>query len=187
MNYNYSSWGFLIFILFMALPLMLALLPLIFRYCRKAFEYLDSKIPHFLSKKIKSNPDNHIISSQNHRFTHLSHLLSLLMKAFNLKTNLVELFCQGPEGKDSESLRIFDLLKIISCLIIIFYHSSNESGPEIPEETTLIFAIIYNMGQIVDVFFWISGCLNFLSLQRRFTQIFKQNNVNFYLVFFDLV
>ena len=187
MNYNYSSWGFLIFILFMALPLMLALLPLIFRYCRKAFEYLDSKIPHFLSKKIKSNPDNHIISSQNHRFTHLSHLLSLLMKAFNLKTNLVELCCQGPEGKDSQSLRIFDLLKIISCLIIILYHSSNLNGPEMPEETTLGFAIIYNMGQIVDVFFWISGCLNFLSLQRRFTQIFKQNNVNFYLVFFDLV
>jgi len=218
MNYNYSAYGFLLFILILALSIFLVLLPLIIKinaYCGQALEYLKSKILLLLSKQKKANLDNKSTSLQfgDNKFMSLSEdvrftlektesksefsqiekkedqnsLISLLMKAYNLRTNLVEFFCQRPEGKDSEALRIFDLLKIISCLIIIFYHSSSLRGPLMPEETTLTFAIIYNMGQIVDVFFWISGFLNFLSLQHRFTQIFNQKNVRFYSVFFELV
>ena len=79
---------------------------------------------------------------------------SLIIKAYNIRTNIFELFCQATEGKNSEALRIFDLFKTISCGIIIFYHSSSLRGPRLPEETTTVFALIYNMGQSVDVFYF---------------------------------
>lgn len=112
--------------------------------------------------------------------------LETFFEAYDIVPNLKE-FLSGRGGpQELEPLRIFDLLKVLACLIIIYYHSSNLRGPlsEMPDENTFEFALIYNMGQIVDLFFWISGFLNYLSLQKRFSQI-SQNN--FCSVFFELV
>ena len=107
-------------------------------------------------------------------------------EAYDILPNLKEFLSGRGGSQELEPLRIFDLLKVLACLIIIYYHSSNLRGPlsEMPDENTFEFALIYNMGQIVDLFFWISGFLNYLSLQKKFSQI-SQNN--FCSVFFELV
>lgn len=114
---------------------------------------------------------------------------SIFLRAYNLYDNIVEMTSQGPKGKDSEALRIFDLLKFLSCAIIIYYHGTNLRSPltDMPKETTLLYSLIFNMGQIVDVFFWISGFLNYLSLKKRLSQTLDDKNSRFYIVFFDYV
>ena len=216
MNSWYSNFGLFFFILWLTLSLFLALLSLILtqiRYYGLALIYLKFKLINCFCKQKQSNRNIQINDPKN-KFVIISDefrisleerpqpdfapqiekneekqlsFFSLIIKAYSIRSNIFELFCQATEGKNSEALRIFDLLKTISCGIIIFYHSSSLRGPRLPDETTTVFALIYNMGQIVDVFYWISGFLNFLSLQRRLTHIFKQQKVSFASVFFEHV
>lgn len=212
----FEMWFLIIWLTLSIFLTLLPIIVMLMQYCGSGMQYLKLQIIHILCKKLKFYSNIQIkvnknefdnldevsihfdkkteraseISTQNdkNKEEKNSFLFSKIVKAHNLKLNIFELFYQAPpEMKNYEALRIFDLLKIISCGIIIFYHSSNMRGPRLPEETTTVFALIYGMGQIVDVFYWISGFLNFLSLNRRFSQIFKQNKVRFFPIFLELV
>lgn len=189
---NYSNFCTIFFIAWLSISIFLSLfhlIVLIFHVIHRAIKYVIEKVAIGNYGADNINKRLSEISLKKYCNERFYRLFSFFSSAYDLNINFIDFWRQAPEGKNFEALRVFDFLKVASCLIIIFYHSSNLRSPlsQMPKETTLTFEIIYDMGQIVDVFFWISGILNFLSLSRRFNQIFKENNVKFVPIFFELV